>query len=135
VPNCGAHRITPIPSRLTIPIFQPFCCDRFAHAFEASSYRAAQQVTGILTARYGGEAFAVVLPNTALRQALTVADPIRRAVMAKDLKSNGEIPGRSVDVCLLKRRYGLTYPATTQPSTLAAIASSARAAPNIRSRS
>lgn len=32
-----------------------------------------------ITARYGGEEFAVVLPNTALRQALTVADHIRRA--------------------------------------------------------
>ena len=39
-----------------------------------------------ITARYGGEEFAVVLPNTALRQALTVADHIRRAVMAKELK-------------------------------------------------
>src|SRR5216684_3418931 len=38
-----------------------------------------------ITARYGGEEFAVVLPNTALRQALTVADHIRRAVMAKEL--------------------------------------------------
>jgi len=49
-----------------------------------------------ITARYGGEEFAVVLPNTALRQALTVADNIRRAVMAKQLKkkSTGEILGR-----------------------------------------
>jgi diguanylate cyclase len=49
-----------------------------------------------ITARYGGEEFAVVLPNTALRQALTVADHIRRAVMAKELKkkSTGEILGR-----------------------------------------
>jgi diguanylate cyclase len=60
-----------------------------------------------ITARYGGEEFAVVLPNTALRQALTVADNIRRAVMAKELKkkSTGEILGRvtiSVGVSLLK---------------------------------
>jgi diguanylate cyclase len=49
-----------------------------------------------ITARYGGEEFAVVLPNTALRQALRVADHIRRAVMAKELKkkSTGEILGR-----------------------------------------
>ena len=49
-----------------------------------------------ITARYGGEEFAVVLPNTALRQALTVADNIRRAVMSKQLKkkSTGEILGR-----------------------------------------
>ena len=49
-----------------------------------------------ITARYGGEEFAVVLPNTSLRQALTVADHIRRAVMSKELKkkSTGEILGR-----------------------------------------
>jgi len=46
-----------------------------------------------IAARYGGEEFSVVLPNTAIRQALTVADHIRRAVMAKELKkkSTGEI--------------------------------------------
>jgi diguanylate cyclase len=61
-----------------------------------------------ITARYGGEEFVVVLPNTALRQALTVADHIRRAVMAKELKkkSTGEILGRvtiSVGVSMLKQ--------------------------------
>jgi diguanylate cyclase len=60
-----------------------------------------------ITARYGGEEFAVVLPNTALRQALTVADHIRRAIMAKELKkkSTCEILGRvtiSVGVAMLK---------------------------------
>jgi len=60
-----------------------------------------------ITARYGGEEFAVVLPNTAMRQALTVADHIRRAVMAKELKkkSSGEILGRvtiSAGVSVLK---------------------------------
>ena len=60
-----------------------------------------------ITARYGGEEFTVVLPNTALRQALTVADHIRRAVMSKELKkkSTGEILGRvtiSVGVSMLK---------------------------------
>jgi diguanylate cyclase len=59
-----------------------------------------------ITARYGGEEFAVVLPNTGLRQALTVADHVRRAVMAKELKkkSTGEILGRvtiSVGVAML----------------------------------
>ncbi|WP_398476707.1 GGDEF domain-containing protein [Tardiphaga sp.] len=59
-----------------------------------------------ITARYGGEEFAVVLPNTPLRQALTVADHIRRAVMSKELKkkSTGEILGRvtiSVGVSML----------------------------------
>ena len=61
-----------------------------------------------ITARYGGEEFAVVLPNTALRQALAVADHIRRAVMAKELKkkSTGEILGRvtvSIGVSILRR--------------------------------
>jgi diguanylate cyclase len=60
-----------------------------------------------ITARYGGEEFAVVLPNTGMRQALTVADHIRRAVMAKELKkkSTGEILGRvtiSVGVSILR---------------------------------
>jgi diguanylate cyclase len=49
-----------------------------------------------LAARYGGEEFAIVLPNTSLKQAIAVADHIRRAVMAKELKkkSTGEIIGR-----------------------------------------
>lgn len=60
-----------------------------------------------ITARYGGEEFAVVLPGTPLRQALTVADHIRRAVMSKELKkkSTGEILGRvtiSVGVSMLQ---------------------------------
>ena len=61
-----------------------------------------------ITARYGGEEFAVVLPNTGISQALTVADHIRRAVMAKELKkkSTGELLGRvtiSVGVSILRR--------------------------------
>jgi diguanylate cyclase len=49
-----------------------------------------------IAARYGGEEFAVILPNTVLRSAITVADHIRRAVMAKDLmkRSTGENLGR-----------------------------------------
>jgi diguanylate cyclase len=49
-----------------------------------------------VASRYGGEEFAVILPNTALRPALAVADNIRRAVMSKQLKkkSTGEILGR-----------------------------------------
>jgi diguanylate cyclase len=59
-----------------------------------------------ITARYGGDEFAVVLPNTALRQAVTVADHIRRAVMSKELKkkSTGEMLGRvtiSIGVSML----------------------------------
>jgi diguanylate cyclase len=56
-----------------------------------------QNVKGQDTAaRYGGEEFAIVLPNTALRQAVTVADHIRRAIMAKELmkRSTGEQLGR-----------------------------------------
>jgi diguanylate cyclase len=60
-----------------------------------------------ITARYGGEEFAVVLPNTGIHQAVTVADHIRRAVMAKELKKKptGEILGRvtiSVGVSILR---------------------------------
>jgi diguanylate cyclase len=49
-----------------------------------------------IATRYGGEEFAVVLPNTPLRSALTVADHIRRAVMTKELvkRSTGENLGR-----------------------------------------
>jgi diguanylate cyclase len=47
-------------------------------------------------ARYGGEEFVVALPNTALQSAITVAEHIRRAVMAKELvkRSTGERLGR-----------------------------------------
>ncbi|HEX2215190.1 MAG TPA: GGDEF domain-containing protein, partial [Xanthobacteraceae bacterium] len=49
-----------------------------------------------VAARYGGEEFAVILPNTRLREALTVANHLRRAVMAKELmkRSTGEKLGR-----------------------------------------
>ena len=49
-----------------------------------------------IAARYGGEEFAVVLPRTTLREAITVGDQIRRAVMSKELmkRSSGEHLGR-----------------------------------------
>lgn len=49
-----------------------------------------------IASRYGGEEFAIILPSTALRQAITVADHIRRAVMTKELmkRSTGEHLGR-----------------------------------------
>jgi diguanylate cyclase len=49
-----------------------------------------------IAVRYGGEEFAVVLPNTVLRSAITVGDHIRRAVMTKELmkRSTGEHLGR-----------------------------------------
>jgi diguanylate cyclase len=61
-----------------------------------------------LAARYGGEEFAIVLPNTPLRQALTVADHIRRGVVSKELikRSTGENLGRvtiSVGVATLHK--------------------------------
>jgi diguanylate cyclase len=56
-----------------------------------------QNVKGAdLAARFGGEEFAVILPNTPLRSGLTVAEHIRRAVMSKELvkRSTGENLGR-----------------------------------------
>lgn len=46
--------------------------------------------------RYGGEEFAIILPETPLRAALTVAEHIRRSVMTKELikRSTGENLGR-----------------------------------------
>lgn len=48
-----------------------------------------------LAARYGGEEFAIILPHTALTAAVTVAEQIRRSIMAKELvkKSTGESLG------------------------------------------
>jgi hypothetical protein len=49
-----------------------------------------------ITPRHRGEKFVIALPNTTLRLAITVADHIRRAVMAKELmkRSSGERLGR-----------------------------------------
>jgi diguanylate cyclase len=49
-----------------------------------------------IAARFGGEEFAVLLPDTAMRQAIAVGDQIRRAVMTKELmkRSSGEHLGR-----------------------------------------
>lgn len=46
--------------------------------------------------RYGGEEFAIILPNTQLHQAVTVAEHIRKAVMTKELikRSTGENLGQ-----------------------------------------
>lgn len=60
-----------------------------------------------IASRYGGEEFAIILPTTALRQAITVADHIRRAVMTKELmkRSTGEHLGRvtiSIGVAVLR---------------------------------
>jgi diguanylate cyclase len=56
-----------------------------------------QNLKGLdLAARYGGEEFAIILPQTPLRSAITVAEHIRKAVMAKELmkRSTGEHLGR-----------------------------------------
>jgi diguanylate cyclase len=49
-----------------------------------------------LAARFGGEEFAIVLPDTSLAGAVAVAERIRRSVMTKDLvkRSTGEHLGR-----------------------------------------
>jgi diguanylate cyclase len=49
-----------------------------------------------IATRFGGEEFAVILPDTTLRAAMTVADHIRRAIMRKELvkRSTGESLGR-----------------------------------------
>jgi diguanylate cyclase len=62
-----------------------------------------------LAARYGGQEFAVMLPNTALRQAKIVAEHIRRAVMTNELRkrSTGEHLGRvtvSIGVASYRQR-------------------------------
>jgi diguanylate cyclase len=68
-----------------------------------------QNIKGQDTAtRYGGEEFAVVLPNTVLRSAIVVGDHIRRAVMTKELmkRSTGEHLGRvtvSIGVATLRK--------------------------------
>jgi diguanylate cyclase len=72
-----------------------------------------QNVKGLdIAARYGGEEFAVILPNTPLRQSLTVADHIRRAVVTKELikRSTGEHLGRvtiSIGVATLHSGEGM----------------------------
>ena len=60
-----------------------------------------------IAARYGGEEFAIALPKTALHSATTVADHIRRGVVAKELmkRSTGEKLGHitiSIGVALLR---------------------------------
>ena len=62
-----------------------------------------------LAARYGGQEFAVMLPNTTLRQAKIVAEHIRRSVMTKELRkrSTGEQLGRitvSIGVAAYRQR-------------------------------
>jgi diguanylate cyclase len=64
-----------------------------------------------LAARFGGEEFAVILPDTALRQATTVGEHIRRAVMGRELirRTTGEVLGRvTVSIGVASMRPGDT---------------------------
>ncbi|ADZ70781.1 GGDEF domain-containing protein [Polymorphum gilvum] len=67
-----------------------------------------QNIKGQDTAcRYGGEEFAVILPNTSLRDAIAVAENIRKSVLSKELvkRSTGENLGRitmSIGVALYR---------------------------------
>jgi diguanylate cyclase len=64
-----------------------------------------------MAARYGGEEFAVVLPRTAMREAVAIADQIRRTVMSKELmkRSTGEHLGRvTVSIGVAAHRRGDT---------------------------
>lgn len=61
-----------------------------------------------LAARFGGEEFAIILPDTSLAGAVAVGERVRRAVMTKDLvkRSTGEHLGRitvSVGVATWRR--------------------------------
>jgi diguanylate cyclase len=64
-----------------------------------------------IAARYGGEEFAIVLPHTTLREAITVADHIRRSVMSKEMmkRSTGEHLGRvTISIGVATHRRGDT---------------------------
>lgn len=67
-----------------------------------------QNVKGQDTAsRYGGEEFAIILPQTNMRDAITIAEQIRKSVISKELvkRSTGENLGRitiSIGVSMFK---------------------------------
>lgn len=66
-----------------------------------------------IACRYGGEEFAVILPETNLEQAMTVAEHIRTAVKGKELvkRSTGESLGRitiSIGVACLNRNDNIS---------------------------
>ena len=46
-----------------------------------------------LAVRYGGEEFAVLLPDTDIHGAMTIAEQIRRSVMGKNIKPTGSPTG------------------------------------------
>jgi diguanylate cyclase len=64
-------------------------------------------------ARFGGEEFAVILPQTPLKLALVVAERVRQAVMSRELvkRSTGESLGRvTVSIGVASFRRGDTAP-------------------------
>ncbi len=102
-----------------------------------------------VAARFGGEEFAVILPGTSLRQATTVGEHIRRAVMGKELmkRSTGENLGRitiSVGVAslhrgetvaaLIERADNCLYAAKRNGCAIASSAKSIRKSPRSAAR-
>jgi diguanylate cyclase len=70
--------------------------DRFGHGFgdqvlKLVAHTLVQGIKGRDTAaRFGGEEFALILPNTPLQGAVTVAENMRKAIAAKKLARKGE---------------------------------------------
>lgn len=67
-----------------------------------------------LVARYGGEEFAIILVDTTLRQAVTVAENLRRAVATKDviMQPTGERLGRiTLSIGVASFRHGVAVQA------------------------
>ena len=70
--------------------------DRFGHGFgdqvlKLVAHTLIQGIKGRDTAsRFGGEEFALILPNTPLQGAVTVAESLRKAIAAKKLARKGE---------------------------------------------
>ena len=82
--------------------------DEHGHVYGDEVLRVVARVLGSsvrdvdLVGRYGGEEFTVVLPNTTVDQALTVAEKLRRNVMetTKDLKGGGGAAGVTISLGL-----------------------------------
>ncbi|MDT9184621.1 GGDEF domain-containing protein [Limnospira sp. PMC 289.06] len=68
---------------------------RIAKAIE-EAITACHQHKPYLAARYGGEEFAIILPGLELKEALDVADTIRRNVLAKNISHWGSQIGSCI---------------------------------------